>query len=418
MKNYFTILQIPEGSDREEIQKAYRRLAKQYHPDVNKSPDAHEKFCEITEAYEFLMNHWPLHNGNYAKGTSYEQKYNEYRQTGEYERFRQEARERAQHQAKMRYEKFRKQHEAFQESGIDDIGLFFTILIRLISVPLFLFLFLSPIILAILVQWSLIFMILFMWPFAVGIAWYYHDNRRNYFLPGKFYYSPERVRHLFTRKRNVLKRCYYCPPKFADSVPYKIDLLKLKDIKLHMGGYRQQNVNYVNQDITIMIPRSHKAFIIHTTNIFIKLLSVAGCLIFADISSLVWRMIAGMILGGLISRILLTITGTKSNVTYLISYGLIIRVIVWLLCLGLASRFYFSPFDIYTTESRYFAITAIIVFDSLLMQLISMIFGRYASKPICVQYPETAARLEEGYIAYNDIPVFSVLYPLFKWIFG
>jgi hypothetical protein len=285
-------------------------------------------------------------------------------------------------------------------------------------VPLFLFLFLSPIILAILVQWSLIFMILFMWPFAVGIAWYYHDNRRNYFLPGKFYYSPERVRHLFTRKRNVLKRCYYCPPKFADSVPYKIDLLKLKDIKLHMGGYRQQNVNYVNQDITIMIPRSHKAFIIHTTNIFIKLLSVAGCLIFADISSLVWRMIAGMILGGLISRILLTITGTKSNVTYLISYGLIIRVIVWLLCLGLASRFYFSPFDIYTTESRYFAITAIIVFDSLLMQLISMIFGRYASKPICVQYPETAARLEEGYIAYNDIPVFSVLYPLFKWIFG
>ena len=55
MKNYYSILQLPENAGHDEIRHAYRRLAKHYHPDVNKSQDAHEKFCEITEAYEFLM---------------------------------------------------------------------------------------------------------------------------------------------------------------------------------------------------------------------------------------------------------------------------------------------------------------------------------------------------------------------------
>ena len=60
MKNYFQILQLTEEANAHEIRQAYRRLAKQYHPDVNKDADAQEKFCEITEAYEFLMGHWPL----------------------------------------------------------------------------------------------------------------------------------------------------------------------------------------------------------------------------------------------------------------------------------------------------------------------------------------------------------------------
>jgi len=418
MKNYYTILQIPEGTGREEIQKAYRRLAKQYHPDVNKSPEAHEKFCEITEAYEFLMNHWPLHVGNYAESASYGQKYNEYRQTDEYDRFRQEAREWAQQQAKMRYEKFRKQHEAFQESGINDIGLLLTIFARLISVPIFLFLFLAPIVLAILLHWTWVFAILFMWPFAVGMAWYFYDNRKNYFLPGDFYYNPKRIRHLYTDKHTSSQHCYYCPRKLADSRPYKMELLKLKEIKLHSGGFRQQNVNYLNQTVSIMIPRSQKAFIIHSLNALIKVLSIIGCLIFLDITSVVWRLVAGMILGGIISRMLLMITVTKSNVTYLISYGMVFRVMMWLLCIGLASRFYFEPFDIVTTGSIYFVITAILIFESFLMQLVNIIFGKYSSKPISAQYPETTAKYNEGYIAYNDIPIFSVIYPMFKWIFS
>ena len=140
VKNYYHILQLPENSGREEIRNAYRRLAKKYHPDVNKAPDAHEKFCEITEAYDFLMNHWPQQTANYPGSFNDEQKYDEYKKSDEYERFRREAKERAQHQARMRYEKFRRQHEAFQQSGINDLGLIFTAFFRLLSLLIFLFL--------------------------------------------------------------------------------------------------------------------------------------------------------------------------------------------------------------------------------------------------------------------------------------
>jgi hypothetical protein len=318
----------------------------------------------------------------------------------------------------MRYEKFRKQHEAFQESGLNDIALLFTIFFRIIGILLFLFLFFAPIILAILDNWPWVFTIFFMWPFAAGLAWYYWDNRKNYFMPGEFYYSPQRIKQLFTEKHPAEQNCYYCPNKPANSRSYRLDLLRLKEIKLHSGGFRQHNVNYLNKNISILIPRSHKAFIIHSLCILIKILSVLGCIFFLDISSIVWSVMAGIIAGGILSRLLLTVTGTKSNVTYLISYGMVFRAMIWLLGIALASRFYTKPFDIITTESMYFVLTAIIIFDSFLMQIISMVLGKYSSKPIAVQYPETSARFNEGFVAYNDIPVLSVLYPLFKWIFG
>jgi hypothetical protein len=418
MKNYYTILQIPEDSNRDDIRKAYRRLAKQYHPDVNKSPDAHEKFCEITEAYEFLMNHWPLHVDEYANRTGYEQKYNEYRQTDDYERFRREARERAHQQAKMRYEKFRKQHEAFQESGIDDIVLILKILIRIGSVFLFFFLFLWPVISALQNNWKFLLIAIFTWPLAGLLAWNFYNIRKDYFLPGKFYYSPSRIRHLYTDLHPSNQQCFYCPSKIADSKPYKLDLLKLKEVKFGSGGYRQHTVNFVNQSISIMIPRCQKAFIVHSINILIKLLSLLCCLFFLDISSIVWRFIIGLMLGGIISKLYLMISRTKSNISYLISFGLVIRVIIWLFCIIIISRFYSKPFDIYTNDYIRFAVTAIIIFDSFLMQLINLLLGKYSSKPISLQFPETTKKFNEGYAVYNDIPVISVVYPLFKWIFG
>ena len=56
MKDYYKILGVHEDASEEEIKKAYRKLARQWHPDVNKSPDAHERFIEISEAYEILIN--------------------------------------------------------------------------------------------------------------------------------------------------------------------------------------------------------------------------------------------------------------------------------------------------------------------------------------------------------------------------
>src|SRR5690554_3148718 len=56
MKSYYGILDVHQGASQEEIKKAYRKLALKWHPDKNSSPNAHEKFIEINEAYLVLSD--------------------------------------------------------------------------------------------------------------------------------------------------------------------------------------------------------------------------------------------------------------------------------------------------------------------------------------------------------------------------
>jgi molecular chaperone DnaJ len=53
-KDYYGTLNVSKNASQDEIKKAYFKLAKTYHPDVNKAPEAKEKFASINEAYETL----------------------------------------------------------------------------------------------------------------------------------------------------------------------------------------------------------------------------------------------------------------------------------------------------------------------------------------------------------------------------
>ena len=55
-RDYYEVLGVPRTASADDLKAAFRRLARQYHPDVNPAPDAEEKFKEINEAYAILSD--------------------------------------------------------------------------------------------------------------------------------------------------------------------------------------------------------------------------------------------------------------------------------------------------------------------------------------------------------------------------
>jgi curved DNA-binding protein len=55
-EDYYKVLNVDRGASQEDIQKAYRKLARKYHPDVSKEAGAEEKFKQVSEAYEVLKD--------------------------------------------------------------------------------------------------------------------------------------------------------------------------------------------------------------------------------------------------------------------------------------------------------------------------------------------------------------------------
>lgn len=55
-RDYYDVLGVSRSASKDDIKKAFRDLARQYHPDINKSADAESQFKEINEAYGILSD--------------------------------------------------------------------------------------------------------------------------------------------------------------------------------------------------------------------------------------------------------------------------------------------------------------------------------------------------------------------------
>src|ERR1041385_4516440 len=55
-RDYYDVLGVHRTASQDEIKKAFRTKARQYHPDVNKAPEAEAQFKEVSEAYEVLID--------------------------------------------------------------------------------------------------------------------------------------------------------------------------------------------------------------------------------------------------------------------------------------------------------------------------------------------------------------------------
>jgi curved DNA-binding protein CbpA len=99
LSEYYRLLDLSAESSVNDIKRAYRLKARQFHPDINHSPDAKDHFIAITEAYDFLISY-------HEKIKADEEAYN--RAMDEWKRHRQyKARRRANSYARTSYSSFR-----------------------------------------------------------------------------------------------------------------------------------------------------------------------------------------------------------------------------------------------------------------------------------------------------------------------
>jgi hypothetical protein len=110
MADYYSILGLNAGADQDEIKKAFREKAKLFHPDLNSAPGAQEEFIRVHTAYEIAMAHF---QGKSQR--SFQEEPVSFA-AAEVKMRREAMRNRAENFARMRYEEFVRECEAYRNS--------------------------------------------------------------------------------------------------------------------------------------------------------------------------------------------------------------------------------------------------------------------------------------------------------------
>ena len=408
-KDYHRVLGLTQGASRKQIKSAYRKLALKYHPDRNPSPSSKQKFQEITEAYQFLLDH-PDYGSR--KATSYEDQVAA-------EVMRRE-RERMQQQARARREKIQKEKEYFNRPEWHDPILFLKYAGNGLVLLFALSALILPILLAIFSDPASLAGTFFFLLVGVVLLVYIYQHRKTWFRLGKFKLTLKEILQSSRIKAGAptKDKCCYTRSAMADGRAYKIELLKTIDIKIRSYGALNHDAKYKNKNKRVVVPRSARAQYYHRLASVIKVLSMILAMFLFPVDSLLWRLLAGIAIGGLLSFLLLLLARVKSKVSYLFTPGLLIKLAVWLLALSLISTL--GPgFNIAVSSYVYLVVAGLLFFLDMLFDLVMGLFPFYRSlfRPLKKQGTVLDSLYRDGYQNYQELPVYSVIYPLFRWIF-
>ena len=414
LEDYYKTLGIAVDADETALKKAFRRLALKSHPDVNHDPGANQSFQDICEAYEVLLRHIKHKNTVHTdrQEEAGEDNYS-------YDDVIREAREAAYKRARMRYEKMKAEKDLFEQSGWWDVALLLNYAGRILAIPLVILLIALPVWVAVSDEPGMFFALFFFWIIGGVILLQMISLRKTWFHQGK-------IRWKF---RDLLKfidfspvtdtptaDCHYCNGKKADSKPITLTFLKIKDIQISNDGVYQHRVGYKRKYKEIVIPRSVKASKVHFAQSMIKISSMVCCLLFLPFPDFIWRFVFGLFLGIFLSSVVLWISRTRSKVSYLLNYYLVIKICIWMAVIISQSTLY-PGFILKSTEYAPFYLIFLVIFGDMTLDLLLKLFPFYRRiyLPIFSQGTVIDVLLKEGYQAYMDVPVWSTLYPLVAW---
>jgi len=400
------ILGVKPGAGKPEIRKAYRSLAKKYHPDVNSTPGAAAKFLEITHAYELLTESRPE---PYKRDRDYER-------AGEILRKERE-KARAREQARIRKEK--EAWEQYRKSGWYDLLLFFRYLLHGILPLASAAAVVLPVILGIVVDPVAFPATSFLMIIGSYGIWHIYRHRKGWFALGSFNTNGKTILD-YLRKPPVHQStddCCYARKRKADGKAHRIRLIRVEDIRTISYGAMNHGATFTNQAADLVIPRSAKAEFIHRICSMARIAIILFFLLLFPVSGIMWRLVFGITAAAIASFIILKISGVHSKTSYLLTPALLIKLTVWIGALLSISQF--GPgFEIFLGELKYIVIAGLFFLLDMLFDLIFGIFPFYRKLfiPLAPQGSIMKKLYREGYQNYMEYPFYSVLYPLYTWL--
>ncbi len=395
--DYHKILGLKKDAGPDDIKRAYRQLAKKYHPDINKSPDAHDQFIKITEAYEILIN-MDLNEFYFHRETTRDHGFMQ----AQYDKAREEARERGRHYARMKYEKFILEQEAFKKSGWHDLILTIRYVLRIMVFPIIAFFVVMPLLSKEVSQHPSGYVMF--WLMATILILFVVNNWKTYLKFDDYYYSLSDIKKLISDSgKELQKDCFYCPGQKAMAYPHKISLFRIKNIQFKSyGGLYGRKAGVSRNMKTIAIPRSKKAFKLHMASSLLKIAMLALSMFFIQNKPMANLSVpAGVISGSILSWAFLRTFNTFPKVSYLLSYGMIIKIFIWMINL-----YFFGTYAL-----------ILLFFDPMIEAILRQISGDRLFIPLPKQHPSLDKLFRKRYQVYLELPVWSVINPFFRWIF-